>query len=402
MTVGERVRITAPRIHQTAAGWARLSAPVSVGQRRMELYYEVPTRLGDLLAPRTDAFLPAVAVLARGSDVIQVEGADPGLVDGVRTVLMWLAHWYPTEYGRVPAIENAATPAHQRPVARSASLLSGGIDSLALIRHNHGSFPEGHLGRISAGLLVNWNVDVDRRDVTLRRAYFDRLAQRLESAGLGIEIVQVRSNLTSVAGRDDLRWSRASHGACFAGVAHALGAGFGCVRIGSSYQLRDLKPWGSHPLIDNELSSASVRFAHDGLAMTRMEKTRIVADWPEGAAVASVCIGNYGDRLAKWNCGACEKCVRTAASFTAAGYPASAERLIGRHVTSEDIARLRLTSDVAASFWADIANEAGSSGNAALERAARRLVERYRVRRMLQRAATPLGIRRMRAALRRS
>jgi hypothetical protein len=42
--------------------------------------------------------------------------------------------------------------------------------------------------------------------------------------------------------------------------------------------------------------------------MTRIEKVALVADWPAGLQNIRVC---QNDSSGSWNCGTCEKCIRT-------------------------------------------------------------------------------------------
>ena len=76
---------------------------------------------------------------------------------------------------------------------------------------------------------------------------------------------------------------------------------------------------GENPLIDNELSTTNLRFAHTGLKQWRTEKAGIVANWPAGLDSITVCTADYETRAAMGNCGSCEKCVRTALQIAAFG-----------------------------------------------------------------------------------
>jgi hypothetical protein len=69
-------------------------------------------------------------------------------------------------------------------------------------------------------------------------------------------------------------------------------------------------------MLDPEYSSFDMRIRHRDLAMSRLEKLRLVAGWDVALQNIRVCLTNVQDRL---NCGKCEKCVRTMLGLLAIG-----------------------------------------------------------------------------------
>jgi hypothetical protein len=103
-------------------------------------------------------------------------------------------------------------------------------------------------------------------------------------------------------------------GATLAAVAHALAPNHGKMYIASSDSYADLRPCGSHPLLDPLWSTEAVQIVHD-TGQTRLEKLRSLAQCPEALARLRVCWEN----LADYNCGLCEKCIRTMLGLRAIG-----------------------------------------------------------------------------------
>jgi hypothetical protein len=103
-------------------------------------------------------------------------------------------------------------------------------------------------------------------------------------------------------------WGYYGHGAGLASVGLALGSLIHTAHIPSTAAIGELAPWGSHPALDPLWSSEQVEFIHDGSEAMRREKIRAIA----GSAVAlqslRVCWENRGGA---YNCGRCEKCLRT-------------------------------------------------------------------------------------------
>ena len=104
------------------------------------------------------------------------------------------------------------------------------------------------------------------------------------------------------------------HGAPLAAVAHALAPNHGKIYIAPSYSYADLHPWGSHPLLDPLWSTEAVKVVHDG-GETRQDKLRVLVEYSEVLSRLRVCWQNTGD----YNCGRCEKCVRTMLGLLALG-----------------------------------------------------------------------------------
>ena len=91
------------------------------------------------------------------------------------------------------------------------------------------------------------------------------------------------------------------------------------VSIASSLDIPHLRPHGSHPLLDPNYSSSDLRIRHDGIALSRLEKTRIVAGLDVALRHLRVCNIYKRYQLGKLNCGKCRKCVQTMLTLLALG-----------------------------------------------------------------------------------
>lgn len=204
---------------------------------------------------------------------------------------------------------------------------------------------------------------------------------------IGLDFVPIRTNVMASIGPMATRaWSRAQHGAIYASAGHALGARVDRVFIASTHQVGHLQPWGSHPLIDPYLSSGYVRIIHDNFRLDRSQMTVLVGDWPEAMDVLNVCVGASDERRDK-GCGECEKCVRTAATLVAAGRAEVAEKWRGSPLTVDTILSVRVIRPGTAQFWSRIAGEFQTRGFTKLAEAAKSVVNRYRRRALVSRAA---------------
>jgi hypothetical protein len=90
----------------------------------------------------------------------------------------------------------------------------------------------------------------------------------------------------------------------------------GHVIVPASYHVNELFPWGSHPQLDPLWSSSAVTFEHHGHDATRPEKVASIAGNDAAMAHLRVCWENPGNA---YNCGRCEKCLRTMINLHAVG-----------------------------------------------------------------------------------
>jgi hypothetical protein len=114
-------------------------------------------------------------------------------------------------------------------------------------------------------------------------------------------------------------WYNAYMGPALGAIAQALSGRLGSVVIASDYDVPFLKPHGSHPLVEPYYSSHELKVRYDGITRTRLEKTKLVADWQCGLENLRVCNKPEHYRAGRLNCGDCEKCFRTMLALIALG-----------------------------------------------------------------------------------
>ena len=125
---------------------------------------------------------------------------------------------------------------------------------------------------------------------------------------LGLRTLPVATNLRDFSDRyTEFKWS---HGAALASIGLTLETLFKKIYIASSSNYAKLVPWGSHPKLDPLWSTECLSFVHDISDTNRLDKIRFVSRFPLVQETLRVCsIHSYSPRF--YNCGSCEKCVRT-------------------------------------------------------------------------------------------
>ena len=294
---GNRARVEA------TVSWEDCDRPVQ------NVYFETLEEYANGLSCNPNAFLIAciLPAMRHGEDRVFMDGEIcPELRDGLMTVMSLIRHWYGAERKliRIEAKTRANVSSPFTPT-RAGIFFSGGIDSLASLRVNRLNFPQEHPGSIKDGLLV-YGLEVDQA-----QAFGYVIASLSEIAkDAGISLVPVYTNIRYLD--DDWIFYRDEfQGAILAAIAHALSRQLTTVSIAATFDVANLGPWGSHPLLDPNYSTSDLRIRHDGIVFSRLSKTRLVADWSVALQHLRVCNKTQYYRPGVLNCGACEKCVRT-------------------------------------------------------------------------------------------
>jgi 7-cyano-7-deazaguanine synthase in queuosine biosynthesis len=210
----------------------------------------------------------------------------------------WTADLEPVELVVAPS-----APPPPPPGRGVAAFFSGGVDSFHTLLRN--------VDEITHLIFVR-GFDFHRR-VPAIRAPATETARRV-ARELGKELVEVDTDVHDFT-NPIFQWEYYMV-AAMATVAHLLGDAVERVFIPAEHTYADLVPWGSHPLVDPLWSTESVELVHDGAASRRTEKVAYLARSELAMDVLRVCWRNTGGA---YNCGRCEKCLRTMIALHAAG-----------------------------------------------------------------------------------
>jgi hypothetical protein len=147
-----------------------------------------------------------------------------------------------------------------------------------------------------------------------------------------ITVVPIYTNVYLQYREEDARnkfrfWAEQFGGAAFASISHALANRYTVMSIAASEAISDasilglqnLAPYGTHPLIDHLYSSGELRIRHDGVTLSRLDKTGLIANWDVALQNLRVCNQFKRYKSGSLNCGRCEKCVRTMLGLLAVG-----------------------------------------------------------------------------------
>jgi hypothetical protein len=303
------------RVHEPVQreGWTERAATIErPGQARTTLWYRVQLPAEWRLSESSDAFtlVPLFKAMRAGLP-LHVEGEmSPSLLANLEELQEVWVCWHPRRFTRVeivPQREREQTPGEEGAIFA----FSGGVDSaFTALRHATGA-----AGRRSRSLRAG--VMAHGFDAPIEEGRFAGAADKAEAmlASLGIPLVRMATNVRRV----EHAWDTVA-GAAITSCLHLLqpNARAGLVPGSEPYQFLGVWTWGSHPVTDPLLSSASLPILNDGSGYSRPQKIRALGRWPEALEHLRVC---WAGETYDGNCGRCEKCIRTILDFRAVGLP---------------------------------------------------------------------------------
>ena len=295
-----------------------------IGRSPYDLYFETETEFSEDLSCDPHAFLigSAIPAMHYGERRVFIDAEIcPELHNGLRTALAWLGHWF---YGGkqcslgIEAKKRSSLSSPRTP-ERAGFFFSGGIDSFGTLISNHQTFPARHPWYIKDGFLIFGLEQDDAERFKYVRAALSNISREND-----ITLLPVYTNVYLPYREEDRSnhfafWDHEFQAAALSSVAHAFSRRVTVVSIPASDAIptdvflkrKQINPSGTHPVLDYNYSSCEVRIRHDGVTLSRFEKTQLVADQHHLLTHLRVCNQYKRYQSNRLNCGMCEKCFRT-------------------------------------------------------------------------------------------
>jgi len=340
----------------TVDGWTRRACEVrrvdgNTPQSSHSLWFDVPPEAPAWDDADAEPYLIACLMLAMHEGrSLRVRGrVSRTLLENLEEYAAFWVTTAPARYQRVTVevdevSPHTGAPAPSAELARPAAIaaFSGGLDASFLVWRHHTGMAGLRSRQIRAAVMIaGFDIPCDSR------VHFDASFAVAHGTlqSLGLVLYPLRTNLRQVI---KVPWEQV-HGTSLAACLQFYKAIAPTALLGSCEPYNHLvTPWGSSPVIDHLLSSASLRIVHDGAEYIRSDKARLLATWPFGANRIRVC---WSDTHPGTNCQACEKCLRTMANFAVHGLPIPAS--LGGNVERLNrlIGTVRLRSTAQAAEW---------------------------------------------------
>lgn len=275
-----------------------------------EAYFTFDKMYKPFLKVDASPFAAALLIpsMRMGEDLIIKGKISKELYDGMHKIMELFLSWNiglkPIEIIADELVTDTANP------TITATFFSGGVDSFyTYLKHKKDKKdPVTHL------LLVK-GYDIDSRNENLWKATLKNI-QKVAKAEKA-ELIVAESNLRTLIDPIFVFFWDYYHGGCLAAAALCLRKGIKQVYVPSSLPASEQVPWGTHLDADAYWSTEKIKFSHDGGEASRVDKINWeIAKSPTALKYLRVC---YMNEVGAFNCGACEKCLRTMINLYAAG-----------------------------------------------------------------------------------
>jgi len=278
-----------------------VSAQIDLGDTQFEVWYRMPEGpLGDGAETMLVAALLPAMWLGRA---VRLEAPISARLLSTLPTVQEIFHAWDPRFKKVAIHAEPAAPPSRPPGTEVGLFFSGGLDSFySLLKHRD---------ELTQLIFVP-SFDLSMNDARFR-AKVSGITKKI-AGEFRKPVVLVETNLRELF-RRYVSWNF-GHGAALASVALLLSPQFRKVYISATHSYAGLVPWGSHPLLDPLWGTETTQVVHDGCEATRIEKARQVATCDSALSSLQVC---WEHRNGGYNCGQCEKCLRTMVNLRVAG-----------------------------------------------------------------------------------
>ncbi len=278
-----------------------LSVSLIIGQRSHQLWYRVsPGSASTAVDPIVAAAL--LATMITGGCLRTTGPVSAKLLSSIPTIQDIFDVWDP-RFRRV-AVEAEPKSGFGGGMPQGvAAFFTGGVDSwYTLLKH---------FNEITHLIYVH-GFDVRLDDWPLR----SKVTKTIQAVAAELQkpLVEVETNLRTITDQY-VEWDY-YHGGGLASVALLLSPRFRRVYIPGTHSYAALLPLGSHPMLDPLWSTEETDIVHDGCEAPRVHKVARISSSDLALRTLRVCWENRGGA---YNCGQCEKCLRTMVALRVVG-----------------------------------------------------------------------------------
>jgi hypothetical protein len=299
----DQIRVDQAQVVREADG-LKIVFPVAHGQTRTSVWFTV--RGADAASSGNAALAMALIPAMRGARSLALaDSLSPQLFASQAAIQKLFQDW-DKQFGAVPvSAPVGAVPlgeSHRGSTGGTGLFFTGGVDSFfSLLKHRE---------EITHLIFVR-GFDIKRDKEEVDRSVLPAI--RTVAAHMNKTLVEVSTNIREFSD-PIVDWALDYHGTALAAVAQLLAPTLNKVYIAASHAEGDTFRWGSHLLLDPLYSTEALTLIHDGANATRVEKVAAIANDRLVQRTLRVC-----NKAGAYNCGRCEKCLRTMINLRIAG-----------------------------------------------------------------------------------
>ena len=338
----------------------RVEASVRVGESESTFYIECDD---PALVPSREALvaLTLFPAMKAGAE-LQVGGELSACLLEALPKLQEVYHgWFPDSFQRIAVTEATPVERTNPGAGRVGVFFSGGVDGWHTLLKHRDSVTD---------LILVWGFDIPLDKPGL----FEQTRQNALKVAqeFGMNLVVVKTNLRDFT-EPHVVWNW-MFGAGLCAVGHLLSGEFKRVYTSAGQWYGHQIPAASHILLDPNWSSESLQVVYEGLDTTRLEKVRELAQYDVALQTLRVCWRNPGE---VYNCGWCEKCLRTMVALQIVGAYERCTTFRGP-INVKRLAHLRFMDEAFVKYVEDNIHElVKQPWNRAIYKAERKVLLRY-------------------------
>lgn len=276
---------------------------IRVGRRAFTVSFQSQLELSGATAEAL-LLLALPAAMRRGSPLVMDYPVSQRLINHIPKIQALYQDWN-------PAFQQVTTEIRARPrEPQQASAMPAGCEAISFTGGVDSFYSALQAPR--AALLYVHGLDIPLENVELRR----KVGRKLQWAADQMDrpFFEMETNLRQFSDRY-MEWHIA-FGAALAACALLLSRHLDVFGIPAGQSSKFLLPDGAHPALNPLCGTEGVEIRTLGLEASRVEKTEFISRVPAVQATLRVC---WENRLNQYNCGVCEKCLRTMAALEVFG-----------------------------------------------------------------------------------
>jgi len=313
---------------------------------RTQVWYRLSEEYKSLVSKSCEPFVLAsiFTAMRTPSDLIVHGDVAPSLLFNLTEFQATWSIWKPKIYKRIQILPESELERKEPNTTDAVMAFSGGVDSCFSAWRNK-KINASHIPySLKAGVFVHGIEIPLKYEESFEEA---QVGSKKILNSIGMDLIPIKTNQRILQ-----RHSSDSQGAVLASCLMLLQGGFICGILAGSHNYRNLNfPYGTNPLTDPLLSSASFPIKYDGANYSRLQKISQIGAWQEARENLRVCMGRVPRKRSR-NCCHCEKCTRTILEFhiLGLGLPSCFEQ----DVTNQQLKKLRYLDLDEVEFYDDI------------------------------------------------
>lgn len=277
--------------------------------------------------------MSALGAMKHGLDIRITDPVSKTFLTNQQRLMGIFTSWFP-EF-QLPHLQaEHVYQAESKNSGRVGSFFTGGADSFYTFIKHRADITD---------LIYVHGYDVQLEDLE-KRQDISAMGAAIER-DTGVRFIEIETNAVRLF-KDHGKWGLHGHGYGLGTIVRLLDDYLERMYIPSSFAEAELMPWASHPDTDVLFADEAIEVIHDGCEAGRTEKIKLIANSAMALQHLRVC---WKKTEGTYNCGVCEKCLRTMTTLYGLG-KLSAATTFPNVLSARAINGLLIDSDSARTF----------------------------------------------------